>query len=323
MLALSALGFAPAVTAADPPSSLGLEATYDVSATLKWAKKRLFVVSVATRQEHDQRPGQRARVQLRAGADRRDGHEPRAGRGQSSNVGQGRPERDRHAARPARAEPADDRHDRLQVDVQHHLRRQEVAVREAQRDRHRLPLDPVAEPGLRLRHAQRSASRSSPRSATRCASASPSIGRGSSSPAPAGATGVNGLTQTFVRQSGARLQLHRQPQVPDPVRDVGRRLDHLLLRQPAARQAAPVHDRLAPAVHQPRRSVSLQRARGGRVACRLRDGVAGPHLDPGQLASQQHPLPRHARDGPSMVLRHRRQRPGQPSRSPTRRWPSS
>ena len=48
MLALSALGFAPAVAAADPPSSLGLEATYDVSATLKWAKKRLFVVSVAT-----------------------------------------------------------------------------------------------------------------------------------------------------------------------------------------------------------------------------------------------------------------------------------
>ena len=43
----AALPVMPAA-AADPPSSLGLQATYDVSATLKWAKKRLFVVSVAT-----------------------------------------------------------------------------------------------------------------------------------------------------------------------------------------------------------------------------------------------------------------------------------
>jgi len=52
-LVLSALTLTAALTvspvaAADPPSSLGLDATYDVSATLKWAKKRLFVVSVAT-----------------------------------------------------------------------------------------------------------------------------------------------------------------------------------------------------------------------------------------------------------------------------------
>ncbi len=48
VLALTALGLAPSVAAANPPSSLGLKATYDVRATLKWAKKRLFVVSVAT-----------------------------------------------------------------------------------------------------------------------------------------------------------------------------------------------------------------------------------------------------------------------------------
>lgn len=38
----------PTTAAADPLNSLGLDATYDVTATIKWAKKRLFVVSVAT-----------------------------------------------------------------------------------------------------------------------------------------------------------------------------------------------------------------------------------------------------------------------------------
>ncbi|MEX2546271.1 MAG: hypothetical protein WD830_00615, partial [Chloroflexota bacterium] len=35
------------VAAADGPNSLGLRVTYDVNATLKWAKNRLFVTSTA------------------------------------------------------------------------------------------------------------------------------------------------------------------------------------------------------------------------------------------------------------------------------------
>ena len=43
---VSAAGLAPA-RAADGPNSLGLRATYDVSATLKWSKRKLNVVSTA------------------------------------------------------------------------------------------------------------------------------------------------------------------------------------------------------------------------------------------------------------------------------------
>src|SRR5688572_16644675 len=48
LLAVGALSAAvrPAA-AAEGPNSLGLRATYDVTATLKWAKGRLFVTSTA------------------------------------------------------------------------------------------------------------------------------------------------------------------------------------------------------------------------------------------------------------------------------------
>ncbi len=46
LVAIGAAGATP-VRAADPPNSLGLSATYDVAATLKWSKRRLNVVSTA------------------------------------------------------------------------------------------------------------------------------------------------------------------------------------------------------------------------------------------------------------------------------------
>jgi aminopeptidase N len=44
---MAALCFAPATLAADPPNSLGLDATYDVHANLHWSARRLVVSSTA------------------------------------------------------------------------------------------------------------------------------------------------------------------------------------------------------------------------------------------------------------------------------------
>jgi hypothetical protein len=46
--ALLSTGFAPAVSAAAAPNSLGLDATYNVNASLQWANRRLVVASTAT-----------------------------------------------------------------------------------------------------------------------------------------------------------------------------------------------------------------------------------------------------------------------------------
>ena len=68
----------------------------------------------------------------------------------------------------------------------------------------------------------------------------------------------------------------------------------------------------------PHRTFRVAQSAGG-----VRDGVAGPDLDPDRRGRLEPALPRRPRDGPPVVLRDRRQRPGEASRSPTRPPPTS
>ena len=73
----------------------------------------------------------------------------------------------------------------------------------------------------------------------------------------------------------------------------------------------------------PARGVSTSDVPGRPVGRGVRDGVAGADLDPDRGGRLEPALPGRPRDRPPVVLRDRRQRPGEASRSPTRPRPTS